>query len=104
MWTGFFYNVSNDSNNFRQVAYLAIITDYPTKHSTIYEMLIQTDLLNLGEADLVCDHTVYSKVLGIVLAVRNESMKECINLRMGGICALCVFMAVISKIYGDAGL
>ena len=42
LWTGFFYNVSNDSNNFHQVAYLPMIADSPTKYSIIYEMLIQT--------------------------------------------------------------
>ena len=42
LWTGFFYNVSNDSNNFHQVVYLPMIADSPTKYSIIYEMLIQT--------------------------------------------------------------
>ena len=86
VWTGFFYNVANDSNHFHQVAYLPMIADSPTKHSTIYEMLIQTkqkaELLNLGETDLVCDHAVYSKVLEVELAEGNESLKEFINLRM----------------------
>ena len=83
---------------------LLLIADYLTKHSTIYEMLIQTESMNLGERDLVCDHAVYSKALEIVLAVGNESIKEFINLRMGGFPVMCVFMAVISKVYGDAGL
>ena len=108
VWTGFFYNVSNDSNDFHQVAYLPMIADSPTKYSTIYEMLIQTkqkaESLNLDQTDLVCDHAVYSKALEVVLAEGNESLKEVINLRMGGISTMCVFMAVIGKIYGDAGL
>ena len=53
VWTGFFYNVSNDSNSFHQVSYLLMIADSPTKHWTIYKMLIQTkqkaESLNLGE-------------------------------------------------------
>ena len=72
MWTGFFYNVSNDSNDFHQAAYLPMIADSPTKYSAIYEMLIQTkqkaESLNLDESDLVCDHAVYSKALEVVLA------------------------------------
>ena len=72
MWTDFFYNVSNDSNNFHQVAHLPMIADSHTKHSTIYEMLIRTkqkaESLNLDETDLVCDHAVYSKALEVVLA------------------------------------
>ena len=71
-------------------------------------MLIQTkqkaESLTLGETDLVCDHAVYSKPLEVVLAVENESLKEFINLRMGGFHAMCLFMAAIGKIYGDAGL
>ena len=42
MWTGFFCNVSNDSNDFHQVSYLPMIAGSPTKYSAIYEMLIQT--------------------------------------------------------------
>ena len=71
-------------------------------------MLIQTkqkaESLNLGETDLVCDHVVYSKSLEVVLAEGNESLKEFINLRINGFHAMCIFMAVIGKIYGDAGL
>ena len=71
-------------------------------------MLIQTKqkakLLNLDEADLACDHTVYSKALEVLLAEGNESLKEFINLRMGGFHTMCVFMAVIGKIYSDTGL
>ena len=49
-----------------------MIADSPTKHSAIYEMLIQTkqraESLNLGETtDLVCDHAVYLKALVVVL-------------------------------------
>ena len=72
VWTGFFCNVSNDSNDFHQVAYLPMKADSPTKYSTIYEMLIQTkqkaESLNLDQTDLVCDHAVYSKALEVVLA------------------------------------
>ena len=60
--------------------------------------------MNLGETDLACDHAAYLKALEVVLAEGNESLKEFINLRMGGFHAVCIFMAVISKIYGDAGL
>ena len=85
-----------------------MIADSHTKHSTIYEMLIRTkqkaESLNLDETDLVCDHAVYSKALEVVLAEGNESLKEVINLKMGGFPMMCVFMAVIGKIYGDAGL
>ena len=85
-----------------------MIADSPTKYSTIYEMLIQTkqkaESLNLDQTDLVCDHAVYSKALEVVLAEGNESLKEVINLKMGGFPMMCVFIAVIGKIYGDAGL
>ena len=85
-----------------------MIADSPPKHSTIYKMLIQTkqkaESLNLGETDLVCDHAVYSKAIEVVLVEGNEILKEFINLRMGGFQAMCAFMAVIDKIYGDAGL
>ena len=44
---------------FHQVAYLPMVADSPTKHSTIYEMLTQTkqkvESLNLDEKDLECD-------------------------------------------------
>ena len=48
------------------------MADSLTRHSTIYEMLIQpkqkAESLNLGETDLVCDHAVYLKALEVVLA------------------------------------
>ena len=85
-----------------------MISSSSTKHSTIYEILIQTkqksESLNLDETDLVCDHAVNSKALEAVLAKGNESLKEFVNLRMGGFHTMCVFMAVIGKIYGDTGL
>ena len=34
VWTGFFYNVSNDLNDFHQIAYLPMISDSSTKLST----------------------------------------------------------------------
>ena len=61
-------------------------------------------MLHLGETDLVCDHAVYLKTLKKVLSEGNESLKEFINFRMGGFHAVCIFTAVIGKIYGEAGL
>ena len=108
VWNGLFYNVSNHSNEFYQVAYLPMIADSFTKHSTIYDMLIQTkqkvESLNFVEADLVCDHAVYSEALKRVLAEGNESLKEFINLRRGGFHAICIFMAVMGKMYSDDAL
>ena len=75
---------------------------------TFNHLLIQTKQkaksLNLDETDLACDHVVYSKALEVLLAEGNESLKEFINLRMGGFHMMCVFMAVIGKIYSDTGL
>ena len=47
---------------------------------------------------------LYIQALEVVIAEGNESLKEFINLRMGGFHTMCVFMAVIGKIYGDTGL
>ena len=44
------------------------------------------------------------KGLEVVLAQGNESLKEYMNSRMSRFYAVCIFMVVIGKIYGDAGL
>ena len=60
--------------------------------------------MHLGETDLVCDHAVYLKASEVVLAEGKESLKEFINLRMRAFHVVSIFMAVIGKIYGEAGL
>ena len=58
-----------------------MIADSPSKHSTIYEILIQTkQKLDSWYSNLVCHHAVYSKELEEALAEGNESRKEFINL------------------------
>lgn len=85
-----------------------MIVDSPTKISTIYEMLVQTkqkaEALTLTETDLVCDHAVYSKALEVLLAKGSDDLKDFIHLRMGGFHTMCIFMAVIGKVYGNAEL
>ena len=54
-----------------------MIADSPSKHSTIYEILIQTkEKLDSWYSNLVCDHAVYSKELEEALAEGNESRKD----------------------------
>ena len=108
-WKGFYHLVYRQSQiRCFNIGYLPSINDSPTKNEVVQEILLQckakAEILNLDVADLVLDHAIYSKALEVLLKEGNENLKGFINLRMGGFHASCIFLAVIGKRFGDAGL
>ena len=109
-WAGFNYLISPDDSNDCPdiVAYLASINKSPTKMATVNDVLrlvkSKADAPELTEVDLVLDHAIYCKALEIISNPVNSSLKNAINLRMGGFYAKCIFMSVISKRFLDGGL
>ena len=89
-WTGFHHLTAGNvpPNIYHQVAYLPSINSSPTKMSTVQEVLIQVkqkaEKLGLTEADLVLDHTIYSKALEILMNPVNEEYRKFIVIRMSG--------------------
>ena len=108
-WKGFFHLVTPKNRNIQHtISYLPSINDSPTKYEVVQEILLQckekAEKLNLDVADLVLDHAIYSKALEVLFKEGNEDLKSFFNLRMGGFHTSCIFLGVIGKRFGDAGL
>ena len=108
-WKGFHHLVSPQNHNDSfAIRYLPFINDSPTKYEVFQEILLQckakSEALNLNVVDLVFDHAVYSKALEIWMKKENKSLRDFINLRMGGFHDCCIFLSVIGKLFADAGL
>ena len=108
-WTGFNYLVCEDDNDtFHNIGYLPTINQSPTSHDTVLELLSQSKLkaekLGLTETDVVLDTAIYSKAVEILLNPRYIDLKRFIVLRVGAFHTMCIFIAVIGKRFGDAGL
>ena len=90
------------------IHYLPAINKSPTKLDVIKEILDQVkakaEKLNLPCTDLVLDHAIYSKVLEVINDTKNDQLRDFINLRMGGFHACGIFLAVIGKRFGSAGI
>ena len=67
-------------------------------------MKAKAEALGLTCTDLVLDHAIYAKALEVLQNTNNADLKEFINLRMGGFHACGIFLAVIGKRFGSAGL
>ena len=108
--TGSYYEVSEPVNFVppHSVYYLPSINQSPTKMDTVQEVLLQAkakaEAVGLRESDVVLDHAIYCKALDIMMNPENIQLKDFINLRMGGFHASCIFIAVIGKRFGSAGL
>ena len=105
-WTGYHHEVEAYSNNlFHKVHYLPAIDQSPTKMDTVQEILAQVQAkaiyLELTCTDLVFDHAIYAKAVN---NLNNFEMKDLFNLAMGGFHACCIYLAVICKRFGAAGL
>ena len=109
-WTGFYYEASKPDNLSppHSVYYLPAINQSPTKMDTVQEILLQAkakaEAVGLRETDVVLDHAIYCKALDIMMNPANLQLKDFINLRMGGFHASCIFIVVIGKRFGSAGL
>ena len=110
-WTGFYHQVltlTHNDNHLSKTFYLPSIAQPPTKISTVEEVLCQVkkkaEALKNKEADLVLDHAIYCKALEVIMDPRNLELCNFVNLRMGAFHASCIFIAVIGKQFGAAGL
>ncbi len=108
-WTGFNYLLcEDDSDDYDKIGYLPSINKSPTSHDTVLELLSQSKLkaekLRLNETDVVLDMAIYSKAVEIMMNPRYIDLKKFIVLRLGGFHTMCIFIAVIGKRFGDAGL
>ena len=85
-----------------------MIRSSPTKMETVKEVLVQckekATQLGLSETDVVLDHSIYCKAVEIIMNDRHTNLRDFINLRMGDFHATCLFLDVIGKRFGDAGL
>ena len=96
-WKGFHHLVSpQDHNDSSAIRYLPSINDSPTKYGVVQEILLhckaKDEALNLNVADLVLDHAIYSKAFEILVKKGNDSLRDFINLRMGGFHACFIFL------------
>ena len=110
-WKGFYKSVLHTSNDVHNVVHLPTIPESPTNLATVQEILFQSkakaQVLNLTEADSVLDHAIYAKALEaleILIKEENSSLKEFSNLRMGDFHGIYIFLGVLGKRFGDAGL
>ena len=62
------------------------------------------ELLVQWKEKSVVDHSIYSKILEVIIEERHSDLKDFINLRMGGFHAAGVLFGVIGKQFGDADL
>ena len=75
---------------------------------TIQEVLIKVkakpESLGLETTGLVFDHAIYAKAVEVLTIPANKDLQSFINLRMGPFHACCVYLAVLGKRFGSAGL
>ena len=64
----------------------------------------KAEVLNVTCTDLVFDQAIFTKALEVMLNPNNFELRDFINLRMGGFHVSCMFLAVIRKWFGSAGL
>lgn len=109
-WSGFNYLLHDEGDNEETqfVTYLPAIDQSPTNMDTVLEMLLQSkakaEHLGLSDTDVVVDQTIYAKAVEIIENPTYKDLKEFIVLRMGAFHTSCVFITVIGKRFGDAGL
>ena len=75
---------------------------------TVQEVLRQVkakaESLGLESTDLVFDHAIYAKAVEVLTNPANKDLQSFINLRMGPFHPCCIYLAVLGKRFGSAGL
>lgn len=88
------------------VGYCQLIDASPTEFSTVYTLLKKSvtmaNRLGLDDTVVVLDQAIYAKALEVIWKQRQEF--NSVVLMMGDFHVACVFLAVIGKRFGDAGL
>ena len=81
---------------------------YCFRLDTVQEVLRQVkakaESLGLESTDLVFDHTIYAKAVEVLTNSTNKDLQSFINLWMGPFYACCIYLAVLGKRFGSAGL
>ena len=81
---------------------------YCFRIDSIQEVLRQVktkaEPLGLESTDLVFDHSIYAKAREVLTNSANKDTQSFINLRMGPFHACCIYLAVLGKGFGSAGL
>lgn len=97
-----------DSDDYGKIGYLPSINKSLTSHDTVLELLNQSKLkaekLGLNETDVILDMAIYSKAVEILMNPRYVDLKKFIVLCLGGFHTMCIFISVIGKRFGEAGL
>ncbi|KAL9951848.1 hypothetical protein ACROYT_G044583 [Oculina patagonica] len=106
-WSGFNMVVNrNDVPCKSVVGYCQLIDASPTELSTVYTLLKKSvtmaNRLGLDDTVIVLDQAIYAKALEVVWKQQQEF--KSVVLMMGDFHVACVFLAVIGKRFGDAGL
>lgn len=88
------------------VGYCQLIDASPTELSTVYTLLKKSvtmaNRLGLDDTMVVLDQAIYAKALEVIWKQRQEF--NSVVLMMGDFHVACVFLAVIGKRFGDAGI
>ena len=108
-WADFYDEVTNVSEELmHDILYLPSINASPTKYGTVQQFFTQVNAIAEAPGsictDLVLDHVIYAKALEVLKNLNNVDLKEFINPRMGGFHGCRIFLAVIGKRFGSAGL
>lgn len=106
-WTGYNMVARRDEVPEKSVVgYCQLIDASPTELSTVYTLLKKSvsmaNRLGLGDTLVVLDQAIYAKALEVIWKQQQEF--ESVVLMMGAFHVACVFLAVIGKRFGDAGL
>ena len=108
-WSGFNYLLEMPTSDVvHTVTYLPAINSSPTEMDTVLEILEQSkakaEVLHLKETDAVVDQAIYAKAVKVLNNPAHSDLKSFINLRIRSFHTICIFLAVIGKRFGDAGL
>lgn len=106
-WSGFNTLLCADNiPTVSRISYLPIVDGSPTEYSTLLEVLKRSisviDSLELQHGILVCDEAVYAKVQQI--RWKEDIFYDRLVVRLGEFHVTMCYLAVISKIFQDAGL
>ena len=106
-WTGFNVKTSGNKSIHRDiVGYLpainAPVTQLPTVHQLLLQVLKIKSHLDLEEIVCVFDQTIYAKAMEVKW--KNTEMFEKVFIRMGAFHTLCNLLSIIGKRFASAGL
>ena len=108
-WAGFHHELAVETlERVCNVHYLPAIEDPLRKMSVLQETLNQIKLkaekIGLSCPDAVFDHSIYAKALEVITNPANADLQRFVNMKMCVFYASCIFIVVIGKCFGSAGL